>query len=141
MAERIISLRPHHIAKFYLSYYPEVLNRKGVIKIYSEEFQNRVESLFKDLRGRVIEQVTIVNGLDYICGICEETAERKKPGCETKDELQKDFMTLNAMARSQLVVGTTYPIKEFLERVSRIGVGYPKEELSELMRKAYINVP
>lgn len=131
-----ISLRAHHVAKF-AEYYLEL---RPVNSNYGEEFKIRTSSLFDRIKKREVDNIAIVNSLDDICQICLQTTKRKQSFCENGDELQQDPSTLLAIAKSQLIVGQTYSIDEFLSRVEKIGVKYPQEKLLEMLRSAYRNM-
>ncbi|HDQ59624.1 MAG TPA: DUF1284 domain-containing protein [Candidatus Woesearchaeota archaeon] len=131
-----ISLRAHHIARF-AEYY---LEHRQVRSNYGDEFRSCTSSLYDRIIRREASRIEIIDGLDDVCQVCIKTTKRKQPSCEKGDELQRDPSALLAMAKSQLVVGQTYKVGEFLRRVERIGEKYPQEKLLEMIRSAYCNM-
>lgn len=143
MEQKIIALRPHHIKKFVIYYFEESSDKEILFgqasKFYSPEFVQGVNSLFKLLNKQVIEKVKIVNGLDSLCQICEDTCKRKTKSCYGTENLQADPETLLTMAKSQLIIGKTYQIRDFIKRIENINSNYSENDLSELIKEAYAN--
>ena len=134
--QNTISLRAHHVARF-AEYY---LGHGTVRSNYGEEFRSGTASLYDRIIRKEADHIAIVDGLDDVCQVCIKTTKRKQPGCEKGDELQRDPSALLAMAKSQLVVGQTYQVGEFLRRVERVREQYPQEKFLEMLRSAYRNM-
>ena len=138
-----ISLRPHHIAKFAVYYFEGFLGgdrwNHQYSQTYSPEFVQGTTSLFDLLIQRAVGRVRVTDGLDNVCQTCEETCKRKTNSCSGSEDLQAEPEALLTMAKSRLVVGETYPIKDFLRRIERVGRHYSQEALLELIKEAYAN--
>jgi hypothetical protein len=138
-----ISLRPHHIAKFAVYYFEGFLGgdrwNHQYSQTYSPEFVQGTTSLFELLIQRAVEKVRVTDGLDNVCQICEKTCKKKANSCSGSEDLQAEPEALLTMAKSRLIVGETYPIKDFLRRIERVGCHCSQEVLLKLIKEAYTN--
>ncbi len=128
MAERIITLRPHHIDRF-VSYFHQFVNPlsdPAYLQGYGEEFAGKLKDFFDELAsgGTGEEYILILNRLDDICDMCPV----KEDTCSDPDSLSLWNGAGKVLQEMDLRTGSLYPLEEFVGKVKQL---YPDRNPSQ----------
>lgn len=120
MAERIITLRPHHIDRF-VSYYHQFTNpfsNSAYLQEYGKDFARTLKDFFDEIAsgGTGEEYILVRNGLDAICYECP----RKKETCSDPDSLSLWNGSGHLMQEMDLREGFLYTLERFLGKVKQL---------------------
>lgn len=118
MAEKIITIRPHHIDRFVnYCHRPNLFDNPDLQKRYGEDFVEKLKFFFDSLAsgGAGEGYILVRNELDTICHMCPI----KKESCSEPDSLSLWNGSGQVMEELDLKEGWLYPIKEFMEKVKQ----------------------
>ncbi|MBI2547134.1 MAG: hypothetical protein HYW23_01670 [Candidatus Aenigmarchaeota archaeon] len=124
MAERIITLRPHHIDRF-VSYYYKFQNMFDNPHALEARYGSEMVKQLKTLYGFVAsggtgeEYILVRSGLDSICSMCPI----KRDACSEPDSLSVWNGSGKVIEEMDLRDGFLYSISEFLEKVRQLYSG------------------
>lgn len=127
---KTIELRGHHIDAFANHFYRRTskeladdLIKSLFVETYGLEMTLKLDALWKKITTNPNLRIKIVNGLDYICGICSAHTYN----CADADKL--DNFCLKEFG---LKLGNTYTARDLIQKISdykkRTGLESPRDK-------------